>query len=60
MKWILWVIAVTANGNAVTVDKTLFPDEMQCKTAASQVVGTNSTAIGSNARVEAVCLARGD
>lgn len=60
MKWILWVIAVTANGNAVTIDKTLFADETRCRTAASQVVGTNATAIGSNARVEALCLERGD
>ncbi|MSR13030.1 MAG: hypothetical protein EXR86_00370 [Gammaproteobacteria bacterium] len=56
MKWILWVIAVTANGNHIAIDKTEFSTQVSCEAAASQVQGVNNTAIGSTARIEAACL----
>jgi hypothetical protein len=56
MKWILWVIAVTANGNDVVIEQTAFTSPEACVTALSQVQDINNTAIGSNARVEAKCL----
>lgn len=59
MKWILWIIAVTANGNDLVVDKIPFADATQCAAAAAQVQGVNGTAIGSNARVESMCLEAG-
>lgn len=56
MQWILWIIAVTANGQALVVDKMSFGDAASCAAAASQVQEINGTAIGSNARVESTCL----
>ena len=56
MKWILWVIAVTANGNHIAIDKTEFSTQAACVAAVSQVQSVNNSAIGSNARVEATCL----
>ncbi len=58
MKWILWVIAVTANGQDLVIDKTRFDSQEACSAAADKVQGLNDTAIGSNARVEATCLQR--
>ncbi len=59
MKWILWIIAVTANGNDLVIDKIPFEDATACATAAAQVQGINGTAIGSNARIESMCLQTG-
>lgn len=56
MKWILWVIAVTANGNDLVIDQTAFTSHEACLSALSQVQDVNNTAIGSNARVEGKCL----
>lgn len=56
MKWILWVIAVTANGNDLVIDQTVFTSREACISALSQVQDINNTAIGSNARVEGKCL----
>jgi len=56
MKWILWVIAVTANGSDLVIDKTVFDSQDTCIAALSRVQDVNNTAIGSNARVEAMCL----
>lgn len=56
MKWLLWVIAVTANGNHLVIDKTPFESQETCLAARTQVQDANNTAIGSNARVEAMCL----
>ena len=56
MKWILWVIAVTANGNDLVIDKTLFESQETCRAALSELQGINNTAIGSNARIESMCL----
>ena len=56
MKWLLWVIAVTANGNDIVVDKSEFATGALCEAAASAITTVNDTPIGSNARLEAVCL----
>jgi hypothetical protein len=56
MKWILWVIAVTANGNHIAIDKTTFADQAACEAAVTQLQGMNNSAVGSNARIEAICL----
>jgi len=58
MKWILWVIVVTANGNHVVVDKSEFASEKLCTVAAATVTKINESPIGSNARIEALCLER--
>lgn len=58
MKWILWVVAVTANGQDLVIDKTLFESQEACSAALVKVHDLNDTAIGSNARVEATCLQR--
>lgn len=59
MQWILWVIAVTANGNDLVIDKTIFDSQETCIAALSQIQGINNTAIGSNARLESMCLQSG-
>ncbi len=58
MKWILWVIAVTANGNDIVIDKSEFGSASSCNAAAVAVTKVNETPIGSNARLEALCLER--
>jgi len=51
MKWLLWVIAVTASGQDLVVDKTVFDTQEACSAAASKVQDVNNTAIWSDARV---------
>lgn len=58
MKWILWVIAVTANGNDLVIDKSEFASAALCNTAAAAVSKANESPIGANARLEAICLER--
>ncbi len=59
MKWILLVVAVTANGNDLVIDKTEFESHEACVAAKLEVQNINNTAIGSNARVESMCLQTG-
>ena len=56
MKWLLFVVAVTANGSHISISKTEFQTRDLCTTAATQIHGINNSAIGSNARIEATCL----
>lgn len=56
MKWLLFVVAVTANGAHITISKTEFQTRDLCTAAAAQLHGINSSAIGANARIEATCL----
>lgn len=59
MNWILRVIAVTANGSDLVIDKTIFDSQETCIAALSQIQGINNTAIGSDARIESMYLQRG-
>ncbi len=59
MKWVLIIVAVTANGSDLVIDKTEFESQETCLAAKTEVQNVNNTAIGSNARVESMCVQTG-